>query len=105
MRFQCPIIGCLSTFEGEEKLKQHLGKEDIELYKCLYEGIDEGIDEDIDEIEDEDKDEDEDDRVPAKGRNPVMRKHPQSCALAAALFSLLLLHQVKNFLDLPQHII
>ena len=97
MRFQCPIIECLSMFEDEGKLEEHLKKENIKLYMYLYEGIDEGID----EIEDED----EDDPVPAKGRNPVMRKHPQSCALAAALFSLLLLHQVKKILDLPQHII
>jgi len=92
MRFQCPIIECLSMFEDEGKLEEHLKKENIKLYMYLYEGIDEGIDED------------EDDPVPAKGRKPVMRKNPQSRALAAALFSLLFLHQVGKFLDLPQHI-
>ena len=41
--------------------------------------------------------------VSAKGRNPVMRKHPQSCALAPALT--ILLHLVPQFLDFPQHIV
>jgi len=91
MRFQCPVCECPSTFEDEEDLKEHMEEKHMELYKELYEGVDEDI-------------EDEDDLVSAKGRNPVMRKHPPSCALAAALFSLLLLHQVKKSLDLPQHI-